>query len=236
MRAVATLAAVLFVAVLVQTWRLRRASDHELKARAEAQGKTLVDAGWLLATVASQRQLEALVPDLRSQLQAAKDSSSTIAVASHWTGHGAEVAVPCTVVMGPSAGATPPSSSPVPDPGSSGAPPTVAVTPHVKIDDAIALDDLGRIYVARKVQARLSVGESWASSWEAIEPDGISQTKVDPQLVAAWKAYRNPPPRVSIVPRGTRGWRAGWFVGPALTIGFDGKLDAAVSVGWGVQF
>jgi hypothetical protein len=208
-------------------WQNDKLRDRELKARAAMQGKQLVDAGWLKGVEANQRELEAEVPALKEQLAAVKKAKATTAIVSHWEGHGAEVAIPCTVVM-------PSTSSPAPT-GSPEAPPSVAVTPHVRIDDAVALDDAGGIFVARKVQAQLTVGSSWASAWEDIVPDAGSTTKVAPEIEAAWKAYRNPPPRVAFM-RPFRQWRAGGFLGPALTIGIDGKVDVALAVGWGIQF
>lgn len=72
---------------------------------------------------------------------------------------------------------------------------SVLTVPHVKIDEAVAIDAAGGIYVARAVSARLTVGTSWASAWEPIVPDDAAPAAVDPELAKAWNLYRNPPPR-----------------------------------------
>jgi hypothetical protein len=195
-RTAIVLALILAIALGVQTYRLNKARDLDVAARAAAQGKTLVDAGWLKGVEGSQAMLRATVPKLLAELAAAKKAKATVGIASHWEGSGKAVAVPCNVVMGPPAGNIDSRSASAPNTDESGGPPSVAVTPHVRIDDAVALDDLGGIFVARKVHARLSVGESWASGWEDIAADPGSTTKVAPELTAAWKAYKNPPYRL----------------------------------------
>ena len=235
-RVAAVLALILGIALGIQTWWLNRAASREFAARVAVQDATLKAAGWEKAATASQAELAATVPALQAQLGAAKKAKATTAIASHWQGSGEEIAIPCTVVMGPPAGTSTPTSG-APDPTRSpGAPPSVAVTPHVKIDDAVALDDAGGIFVARTVQAQLTVGSSWASAWEDIVPDAGSTTKVAPEIEAAWKAYKNPPPRIAILPRSIKQWRVGWFVGPALTVGIDGKVGVGAAVGWGIAF
>jgi len=190
---------VVFVVILVYagvvSWRLQQAQGRELKERAARQARTLEAANWQRAAEASQRELASTVPALKEELEAVRKAKATTAIASHWEGKGAEISVPCTVVMGSPAGnVAPPPGSPA-TASSSETPPTVAVTPHVLIDDAVAIDDAGGVYVARKVQARLSVGEAWASAWEEIPPDPGSTTKVSPDIVAAVKAFKNPPYR-----------------------------------------
>ena len=235
-RVAAVLALVLAIALGVQTWRLRRAADRETAAHVAAQDAALVAADWQRAAEGSQRDLARIVPELRAQLDAAKKAGTITAGTSHWTGHGAEVAVPCTVVMGPPAGATdaaPPGPPPVGLPGAS---PVVAVTPHVRIDDAVALDDGGGIFVARRVQARLAVGTAWASSWEPVEADPGSTTAVAPEIEAAWRAYRNPPPRLAFV-RGPKLWRTGLACGVGLGYGVTrGGADVVAACIWGAQF
>jgi len=177
-------------------WQNDKLRDRELKARVEIQDAKLKAAGWQETAKASQAELARTVPALKEQLEAATKAKATTAIASHWEGSGAAIAVPCTVFMGPPAGDIDAAPHPMPSPGESEAPPSVVVTPHVKIDDAVALDDAGGIFVARKVQAQLTVGTSWASAWEDIDADAGSTTKVAPELEKAWKAYRNPPYRI----------------------------------------
>jgi hypothetical protein len=231
---------VAFIALAVYAgflaWQNDKLRDKDIKARAAAQGKMLVDAGWLKGVEASQRELAEMVPALEAELAAAKKAKAPVVVASHWEGRGSEVEVPCTVVMGPPAGdMTPPPHSAAP--GVSEAPPSVAVTPHVAIHDAMTFDATGRLYVARKVEARLSVGETWMSAWEPIEPDASSRTLVAPELERAWAAYQNPPPRVAILPRGIKQWRAGWTCGAGVGYGVArGGADVTAACIWGLQF
>ena len=228
------LALILGIALGVQTYRLNRSTGRELRERARAQAVELVAAGWQKAATASQADLARIVPALEAQLAAARRVSTTLAGTSTWAGRGAEIPVPCTVVMGPPPGSSPPPGPPAVAPVE--APPTVAVAPHVLIDDAVALDDAGGIYVARKVQARLSVGQSWASEWEPVAPDPGSTTAVAPELSAAWKEYRNPPPKVAGLPRGLNRWRAGWVCGAGLGYAVASeRSDLVVACLWGVQ-
>jgi hypothetical protein len=230
------LALVLAVAFGVQTWRLHRSEGREVQARAALQGKILVESGWLETLESSHDELAALVPSLRDELAAVKRAHATLLSTSHWTGTGREVPVPCTVVMGPPAGAHEPTSSPPPPAGLPEAPPAVNVVPAVRIDDAVSANDMGGIYVARRVAVRLAVGSSWASEWSEVTPDAGSTTAVDPRLSHAWRAFLEPPPRFAVLPRRVSGWRAGWFAGPALAVGTDGRVSATVAIGWGVQF
>lgn len=235
-RVAAVVALILGIALGVQTCRVNRAHDRDVKARAEAQGKVLVDAGWIKTETAHTKELERLVPSLQAELAAAKTAKATIAGTSHWTGTGKEVEIPCTVVMGPQARTDYPQPG-LPPVGAPGAPPSVAVTPHVRIDDAVALDDAGGIFVARKVQARLSVGESWASEWADVTPDAGSTTAVSPEVEAAWRVYRHPPPRVSLLPRGIKQWRAGWSCGVGAGYGVIGsRAEIVAACLWGVEF
>lgn len=221
------MALVLAVAVGVQTWRLQREQGRAVDARAAAQDAELSASGWARIAAGSRAELARIVPALEAEIAALKKSGATFAGSSHWTGHGTAVAAPCTVIMGPPAGDTTADLHPPPPPGQPEAPLTVAVTPHVKIDDAVAIDDAGGIYVARHVAARLSVGESWASEWEPITADPGSTTAVDPEIGQAWRAFKNPPYRLDafvgasigsnglgIVGQlsGGRG-RLGWFAG-----------------------
>ena len=185
-------------------WQNDRLRDKDIRARAAIQAAKLEAAGWKRGVEATQAEMVARIPALEKELAAAKRAKAPIAIASHWEGRGAEVAVPCTVVMGPPAGDMTPPPHSADSPGESGAPPSVAVTPHVRIDDAVALDDAGGIFVARKVQAQLTVGTSWASAWEPIEADAASTTVVNPELTEAWAAWKNPPPRIAILPRGIK--------------------------------
>lgn len=191
-RVAVVLALILGIALGVQTWRLNRAAAREVEARAKIQAEQLLAAGWQATAHASQAELARIVPALEAEIAAAKKAGTTVAGSSHWAGHGSEIPVPCTVVMGPPAGTTLPTSDSPPPTSLPEAPLTVAVTPHVRIDDAVALDDAGGIYVARHVQARLSVGETWASEWGPVTADPGSTTAVDPRIGAAWRAYLNP--------------------------------------------
>lgn len=205
-------AVILALALGIQTWRLDRESRRTVAARAAAQSAALNAAGWQRAAEASQSDLARVVPALNAEISALLRTGATLAGTSHWTGNGAPVPVPCIASMAPPAGA-PIAAHPGPSPdGLPGeplvdcdchdgtdrlcCPPTVAVTPHVLIDDAVALDDAGGIYVARQVQARLSVGETWASEWADVTPDPGSTTAVDPRIGAAWREYLNPPYRL----------------------------------------
>lgn len=227
----------LILAVGIQTWRLGRAQGRELAARVAAQDSAFEAAGMKKATTGSQAAISAIIPDSKPQTDAVMKAKAVVAGSSHWTGSGKAIAVPISELVGPSAEAQRTASPGPPSlAGSSEAPPSVAVTPHVKIDDAVAVDDAGGIFVVRKVQAKLAVGESWASEWQDLEADPGSTTMVSPEIEKAWKAYRNPPPKFAILPRGITKWRAGWFFGPALTVGVDGKVGVGVVLGWGVQF
>lgn len=234
-RVVGIVALFLGIALGVQSWRLHRARDLETKARAKIQAEQLVAAGWEQAAKASQADLARIVPALESQLAVAKKAGATTAGTSHWEGHGDAVEVPCTVFMGPLAGNIEPAPHSPPE-SESGAPPSVAVTPHVKIDDAVALDDSGGLYVARHVQARLSVGESWASAWEPIEADPGGSTAINPEVSKAWDAYRNPPPRFAFIRR-PKLWRFGLSCGIGLGYGVVAQgVDVTAACVAGVQF
>jgi len=209
-RVLLVLALLLGVALGVQTWRLDRADKRDVEARAKIQGAALEAAGLKRAAEVSQAELARIVPELKAELAAANRTGATVASASHWTGTGAAVPVPCIDTMGPPAGTSTPAPHPAP-PGEPGAP-LIPVTPHVKIDDAIAIDDAGGLYVARHVQAKLSVGESWESAWEAIEADAASKTAVNPDVAAAWKAWKNPPPKIAFI-RSPKLWRFGLACG-----------------------
>lgn len=183
-------------AVVAQTIRLRRAVAREWDAHVAKQQADLAAEGFRREAEASQAELAEKVPALEAELRKAQDAGARIASASHFEGHGREVEVPCTVIMGSPAeqtGRAPaPSSSPGTQPGT---PPAIAVTPHVRIDDAVLIDDGGGIYVQRDVHARLSVGESWASGWEPVEPEVVTSA-VDPELSKAWAAWRAPVKRL----------------------------------------
>lgn len=225
------------------SWRIYQLNDRALKERAAAQGKILVDAGWLKSVTASQAELARTVPALQAQLEAARAAKATVAGTSHWTGSGAAVDVPCSyAVSGPQGGITGITTNPQSE-GTLGFPTSdegaklqVAVTPHVKIDDAVALDDAGGIFVARKVQARLWANGGWVKDWGDVKADAGSTTKVAPEIEAAWKAWKNPPPRIAFLPRGIKQWRAGWFVGPGVAVALDGRVSAGILVGWGIEF
>jgi hypothetical protein len=226
---------ILAVALGVQTYRLSRAADREVRERAARQAVELVAAGWEKTATATQAELARIVPELQAQIEAARKAGTTLAGSGTWTGHGnaIPVPVPCEIVKG-SPASTPPPGAATPA-ASPEAPPTVAVTPHVRIDDAVALDDAGGIYVARKVQARLSVGTAWESKWEWITPDS-STTAVAPALEAAWKAYRNPPPKIGFV-RPPKQWRAGMSCGIGLGYGVLARgVDVTAACLYGVQF
>lgn len=234
-RVAIVLVLILAIAVGVQTWRLARATDREVYERSERQMVELVAAGWEKAAKASQAQLSRIVPELEAELAAAKKAGALTAGTSHWEGHASDIPIPCAVVMGPPSGISTPAMT-APPMVASEAPPVVSVTPYVKIDDAIALDDAGGIYVARKVAARLAVGTKWTSDWTPVEPDAGSTTAVSPDLIAAWKAYRNPPPKIGFV-RSPKQWRAGLSCGVGLGYGVRAEgIDAVAACLYGVQF
>lgn len=233
---VAIVAAVLLaVALAVQTWRLDRASRREVDARAAIQRAALESAGWQRAAEAGEAELARIVPPLRAEISALRRTNAHFAGASHWTGHGQPVAVPCPPIVAPPAGdpiVVPPGRPPTVSPGE---PPAVAVVPHVRIEDAVALDDGGGVYVARHVEARMTVAESWSSAWEPLEPESAI-TRVDPRLSEAWKAYKNPPPRVAFV-RSPKLWRFGLSCGIGLGYGVAARgVDVTAACVYGVEF
>ena len=114
---------------------------------------------------------------------------------------------------------------------------TVAVTPHVLIHDAIAIDDAGAIFVARKVQTRLWANNRWANDWTEVKPDPSNKpVSVNPDLEAAWKAWRNPPAKVAFV-RSPKQWRFGLACGIGLGYGVVAQgLDVTAACVYGVEF
>ena len=109
------------------------------------------------------------------------------------------------------------------------------VTPHVKIDSALGLDDAGGAFAVQHVSARLSVGETWSSEWAEITPDAGSVVKVDSRLSAAWRNYLNPkrPPLEIRVGIGFPGptVRAGFTQPVWRNLGLWGDLAAPVTPG-----
>ncbi len=214
-RASLVLALLLGIALGVQSCRLRRADRAAVDARAKAQAIALEAAGWQRAAVASQDELARVVPALEAQVAALRKADATLAGSSRWTGRGAAVSVPCTPDnMAPPADVADVAPPVRPPDGSPGEPLTVTtdalwrgppgpsaefidVTPHVLIEDAVAIDDAGGIYVARDVKARLSVGKSWINEWSTVTPDPETKTAtVHSDIAEAWAAWKSPPYRI----------------------------------------
>lgn len=200
----------LSIALVVQSVKLERLRRAEQAAIVAAQDAALEAQGWKRTAQASQAELARVVPALAEQTAAAKKAEALLALASHWTGHGSAVAVPCPPNMGPpTSGADAPATTP---PGTASADPLVYVTPHVRIDDAIALDNAGGVYVTRKVATRLSIGETWTNGWQPVTPDVAAddpnETAFAKELGTAWRLYKTPPYSLEV------------FVGPS--VGGDG--------------
>lgn len=242
-RVAAILVLILGIALGIQTWRLNRAAARELAARVAIQDATLKAAGWEKAAKASQRELTAIVPELEAKLAAAKKAEVPVLAANRTQTETVTFDIPVgdrppSSTAG--AGETAAAASPQP-PGS-----TSPVGVSADVQTAVAGLDDGTVEWTSRVFATVSWGAlktpGECAEGEPCETKELpvktskSKTGVDPDLTAAWKAWKNPPPKFAALPRGIRQWRAGWFVGPGLAVALDGRVSAGVLVGWGAQF
>lgn len=225
-------AALLALALAVQSWRIYQAEHAAIAAAAARQRAELAASGWKDAAEASQRELASTVPQLREQLDAARRANAELLLTHRTTTAPEAFLVPfdCPgATSSPGAGAGEP-AAPHGAPQPTGIPVAVTVDSQTAV---VALAD-GSIEWSGRLFATLSSGE-WH---ETRELTPLHDTlAADSDLGRAWAAWRNRPPRVAIGFRPVSQWRAGWVAGAGLSYDpFAQRLAPAVFVGWGISF
>jgi len=237
---IAFIALAIYAGVL--SWQLDRAQGRELAARVAIQKTKLEAAGWEQAAEKSQRELATAVPALEKEIEAAKAAKVPMLASNRTKTDTVTFDIPLGIEPpSPAAGAGETAAAASPQPTGTTAPVGVSAdvqTAVVGLDDG-TIEWKSRVFAtvswgALKVPGECGKGEPCETK-ELPVKTAKSTTGVDPDLVAAWKAFKNPPPRFAILPRGITKWRAGWFVGPGLAVALDGRVSAGVLVGWGVQ-
>lgn len=198
---VAVVIAFLGIALGVQTRRAKIAQLAAITARAEKQAAALEAADFKRATERTQDELAGMVLSLEHDLDVARAAGARVAAAGKWEGHAGEIGIPLDVLVGKSCEQAPPGVA-VPPPAalSPRAPggassPVAGIDPWFRLDEAIAINDLGAIYVKRKAWARLEVPASnWRSDWKEIPKENVvvDDTGIDPEIEKAWRAYKLP--------------------------------------------
>lgn len=246
---------VLGLALAYQMWRRGRAEGEIQRALVAHQRAELEAAKWKRAEAASQDELARTVEMLGDEIVAAREAGVRIGMTSHWQGRGStKITVRPTPGDQPGEPGERTGEAAAEDPPAGRA--TVAastsdsstsneeakqeveieIDTDVRIDDAVALDNAGRIYVVREVEAKLSSEGKDLSDWFPVIPEPGNVTRVDPKLQAAWEAAKNPPPRVALFRRPSL-WRwGGSCIGGVGYTLVGGRVDGVVACGYGVQF
>lgn len=212
---------VLWSVVAYQDCQNKRLAANLAKTAADLQESRMTAEGWERTAKATEREMGELVPDLTQQLEAAKAVNAKLLAASTATGS-------VTIrVRPPAPGGPPPLAGSIGGQGETTSPLVVSPGPQVdveieaKFQEAVAGLADGRIEWTRRLWLRQA---GLDAPWSEVPLQG--EAVVAPELVAAWKAY--------IAPR--RKIRFGWTVAVGVGIGIDGRPNAGVFAGWGVQF
>jgi len=240
--------AILGLCLAYQMWQRAQYERQAFEQWVTRQRAELDAAGWERAESRSQNQLAAVVMALTKDLDAAREAGARIAMTSRWQGKGEAVWIPCdttgaTPGLQPGepgeAGRTGESAADTPADRATAAsptPPGAWPVQHVKIEDAVVVDDAGAIYVKRAVQGQLTVGETFATPWVKIVPVPGKKTYVDPKLEEALRLAQNPPPKVALLRKPSQ-WRLGGTCGAGGGYSvIEQRGDVGVYCVYGVQF
>lgn len=186
---------VAIVAVLVlggiafaQTWRLRSARAAAWNEHLDRQASDMKQAGLVAAAQGTQRQLVDILDRMKAKLKAAQEAGARVAVASRFEGKADTIHVPAIDRPGPPRTAQAPAGT-VDVSVAAGC----DVDPWVRLEEAVLVDDAGRVYLKRDVAVQLQAG-TWYSGWKPVKPAALSgpEVLVDPELSKAIAAYRMP--------------------------------------------
>lgn len=242
---VLAVAAAGWVAAFVQGRRLDQLRRQEQQARAEAQAEILRLSGLYQAAQVDRDRVRAIgregTPDA---VEAAERAGATVAGAVRIETVEVPIPIPCPEhdEIGPAAGRLEPYDPPGPTPGG---PPLGPVQLSATVSGLVAADDAGGFYLSGRVLATVRRG-TWSHLAEL--PVERAELAVDPDLSAAWQAWRGPQraerPSVFLGVTTTPGafLGASWgrrrvgLVGQVLFERRDAGDDVALGVGVRVRF
>jgi hypothetical protein len=233
--ALVTVAAVLLVIFAARAHLDRLRVEADSREAAALQRAELERMGAVLAREASRkaearlREMEEIVPSLRAELAAARRTGAVPAIVTNVRGDGTAVAVPCGDQVPRAPAVEPAAAEGTPPPI-----PSVAVTPHARAESAVFVTADGTIATKGRLFAWLTWKDG-ASPVQELSPSSI-EAIVAPEIGAAWRAYQDRSPRVSLVPRPLRHWRLGYACGIGVGLGFDARAWTGAACIVGVSF